>query len=922
LTKSATQLSVAEDVDLGALGRALWRAKKWIIGLALGAGAATFIVLSMMRPLYTSEARILIQNEESAFTRPADDQGRDRQQALDEQAIQSQVQVITSRDIALEVVKELGLAHNAEFAKDAGTSFIKRWLSQLGLGLGSPKSEEEKAANALADHLSVFVLNKSSVISIEYTSGDPQLAADIANKIAEDYLEWQRKEKMAQTQDATVWLNSQIEVLRKRVAESEEAAERFRASNGLYEGSNNVPLNAQQLSELNSQLIQAAAQKSEAEARARLIKKMLADGGDIDATPEVLNSELIGRLIEQRAQVQRQLAELSATLLPSHPRIQQLNSELADIRGQIRDEATKIVKSLENQAEVASARESSLSKSLNDVKSQASGQSDAEIKLRALEREAKSNRDLLESYLARYRDASARHDMGAVPAQAAIVSKAHASIQPSFPKRMQLTLLVTAAVALLALAFVMARELIGEGGTSESRPVPRGEARRERRRSPPAPAVAASYAARSASRQGPPTEPVAVKAAVLEPVTFTPMPASPPATIGSPAAETVATSAASAVDPEAKASGETAVAASESAPPEKAPSMLSSWLGTVKTKSAAKDTEHPLSIKLQPKKNGPSAGEFSAAAGLLSRLRRKPSSTPAPEAQEATSATSQSLLDRLRGIRAPAADKPEDVPNTDGKSPPAEEAPPLRSNDLRAYLAQRMAAPAPRPARAASSNLIRAVKAGNGKVGPVLKSFDAVLDHVLAAGKGIAPRAVLVAASAPKADAAQIAVKLARALAVGREQVVLADLTRGSAAVSGPLHLPRAPGFTDLLAERAGFEDVVRIDQDTPLQVIPAGNPNVVANGDETERFTRLFEALTQAYDCVVLHADRDMLRALTTALRFELPLMVVVLPQGTTVDGASAELDEFSSLGCPVMIFEQGSKTRRAGLLSRVAAV
>ncbi len=282
-------------------------------------------------------------------------------------------------------------------------------------------------------------------------------------------------------------------MLRKKVEESEAAAERFRSSQGLYAGSNNVTLNAQQLSELNSQLILAKAQRSEAEARARLIQKMLDDGGDIDATPEVLKSDLIGRLIEQRVQVQRELAQLSATLLPSHPRVKQLNSELADVREQIRDEAAKIVKGLTNEAEVASARETSLRNSLNDTKAQASGQGDAEIKLRALEREAKANRDLLESYLARYRDASSRHDMGAVPAQAAIVSRAHASILPSFPKRGPLSLLVM--VGDRAAGTLLCRRPRayrcsgrGQGGKASTRardrdaPRPHDTARRARRR--------------------------------------------------------------------------------------------------------------------------------------------------------------------------------------------------------------------------------------------------------------------------------------------------------------------------------------------------------------------------------------------------------------------------------------------------------
>ena len=230
---------------------------------------------------------------------------------------------------------------------------------------------------------------------MEYTSGDPALAAKVANQLADVYIGWQREAKIAQTKDATAWLKDQIEVLRKATASSEEAVEKFRSSEGLYAGSNNVALSAQQLIELNSQLILADAQKSEAEARARLIKKMLADRGDIDATPEVIKSPLIINLIEQRVEVQRQLATLSATLLPSHPRIQQLKSELADVRAQIRDEAGKVVGSLENEAHVAAAREASLRQSLNAAKTTSAGSSDSEIKLRALEREAKANRDLL-----------------------------------------------------------------------------------------------------------------------------------------------------------------------------------------------------------------------------------------------------------------------------------------------------------------------------------------------------------------------------------------------------------------------------------------------------------------------------------------------------------------------------------------------
>ena len=861
-----------QDIDLAALGRALWRAKGWVLGLAVGCGLITFIGLSMVRPLYTSEARVLVQNEESAFTRPAGDPGREQQRVLDEQAVQSQVQVLTSRDLALQVVKDLDLANDPAFQKDAGVNPIKRLLKSFGLGRDSEKSEQEKAADAFAEHVSVFQLAKSSVIAIEYTSGEPSLAAKVANKLADVYIEWQRNAKLEQTRDATAWLRVQIDELRKKVAESEAAAEKFRASHGLYSGGNNVTLNAQQLSELNSQLILAAAQKSEAEARARLIKTMLAEKGEVDATPEVLKSELITRLIEQRAQVQRQLAELSATLMPSHPRIKQLNSELADSREQIRIEAAKIVQGLENEAQVASARESSLRKSLNDVKSQASGLGDAEIKLRALERETKANRDLLESYLARYQDASARQDMGSVPAQATIVSRAHASLLPSFPKRVPMTLLAMVAAALLALAYVLARELMRGTGPAQMR---------EAEPSLRAPQI---------------SEPVA-RSAPMVGLAPRPQPSAP-----TPPAKSVAVAPVEDSPPE-QASGADMVS-KEPAPP---PAPRPSWRKVNERVNEMKRTDRPArsmrSTASSRQPYPPYVESPSAAGGVLDRMRNLfkrggTASDPSDASEENAAAAAEALPEAV------------DLPST-------------RPNDLRHYLQQRVAASHRQPASSAPRPTTpRPLKAGNGRIGPVLMSLDAVLNHVVAAANGETPSALLVASASPRIDAAPEAIEIARGLVAERERVVLVDLTRGASAVSGALGLPRAPGFTDLLAGRAGFENVIRIDPDTALQVIPAGNPAVKSDGDEIARFSRLFDALTKAYDCVVLHADYETAKKLKPALRLELPVMVAVLPKGTSAKGGGEDLSEFVRLGCPIVVYERNGKQARSGFFGRVAAL
>lgn len=215
-----------------------------------------------------------------------------------------------------------------------------------------------------------------------------------------------------------------------------------------------------------------------------------------------------------------------------------------------------------------------------------------------------------------------------------------------------------------------------------------------------------------------------------------------------------------------------------------------------------------------------------------------------------------------------------------------------------------------------------AAKARATKTGPVLRSLDAVLDRVLASSSGTVPRALLVAGISAKADATKAAIGLARALVDRDEQVVLVDLARGASAVSGPLGMPRVPGFADLSAGQASFADVIRIDDDTPLQVITAGNPTAKSLGHEPDRFMRLFEALTEAYGCVVLHADIGSVRALMPALKFELPVMVAVLPEGADLATDEGALPMFETLGCPVVVYEGSAKPRRTGLFGRIAAV
>ena len=226
----------------------------------------------------------------------------------------------------------------------------------------------------------------------------------------------------------------------------------------------------------------------------RSIRELLRKGGAIEAS-DVLNSDLIRRLSEQRAILRAQLAEQSSTLLDGHPRIKELKAQIAEVDQQIRSEAEKLARTFENDARQAGARVETLSAGLDGLKQAAGSNNDLDVQLRALEREAKAQRDLLESYLAKYREATARDTIANAPtADARIISRAIPSKTPYFPKKLPTIFVAALATLLLSCGIIATGEILrapappqrargGDGGVAEargSRRIPRLACRSQR----------------------------------------------------------------------------------------------------------------------------------------------------------------------------------------------------------------------------------------------------------------------------------------------------------------------------------------------------------------------------------------------------------------------------------------------------------
>jgi uncharacterized protein involved in exopolysaccharide biosynthesis/Mrp family chromosome partitioning ATPase len=448
------------DLDLRSLGQALSRKRGWIIVPTVLAAVLSLTAVNLVTPRYKSEARILIDGRENVFLRPNGERNEERT-SLDAEAVTSQVQLLLSRDLAREIIKKNKLAERPEFDPVLqGLSPLKSLLPLFGIGRDPfSLTPEERVLDAYYDRFTAYAVDKSRVIVIEFQSRDPELAARVANSIAEGYLVLQQGARQEQAKSAGQWLSGEIESLRKKVADAESRVEDFRSKSSLFVGTNNTTLSNQQMGELNTQLNNARALKSDAESKARLIREMLQSGKPIEAS-EVLNSELTRRLSEQRVTLRAQLAEQSSTLLDGHPRIKELKAQLADLDRQLREEASKVSRSLDNDARIAGGRVDGLSASLEQLKKQATSTNGNDVQLRALEREAKAQRDLLESYLAKYREANTRENIEAAPADGRIISRASVSNTPAYPKKLPIVLIATLATLMLSAGAIATGELL------------------------------------------------------------------------------------------------------------------------------------------------------------------------------------------------------------------------------------------------------------------------------------------------------------------------------------------------------------------------------------------------------------------------------------------------------------------------------
>lgn len=389
------------DAALGMLRR------RFLIMAIVGAAAAgaLFTFLMLGTPVYQATALTMINPRQERVLRGEDLVG---QLPRDSAAIDSEIELLRSSALMTEL-------------EDA--------LAQIDRAAGGPAIEAE-STGVLSRALNVRRRGLTYVIEISASSPDPERAQLIANTYADVYIASQVNARIDTASRANSWLDRRLAELREAVQLKESAAETFRIQAGLQTASG-TSLVESQITNIQTQALQAEADLAAAEARYRQAQSVTNSGGSLESTASVLNNEEIRGLRGREADIARRQSDLETRYLPTHPAVQAIRSEREDIERQIRAATRRILVGLADDMSVARARYNTLRGSLSNATGELGSNSSASVRMRELEREAAASRQVYESYLQRYQEIADQDQLNTSDAR--LLAYANEPHQPASP---------------------------------------------------------------------------------------------------------------------------------------------------------------------------------------------------------------------------------------------------------------------------------------------------------------------------------------------------------------------------------------------------------------------------------------------------------------------------------------------------------
>jgi polysaccharide biosynthesis transport protein len=396
--------------DLGLLGyfQILSRHRGALLVTAFTGALAGLLIVLPQTPLYQARVSLEIQGINENFLNMKDfsptSGGSFSYPDFD---IQTQVRILESHSLAARVLDTLGIEKQSELARDSGR--LSTWKGALGLSSAQPVSRA-RAVEAAAAHLRVRSSNNNRIVEVFYDAPDPQLAADFANTLANEFIEQNLEARWKATERTGEWLTRQLADLKTRLEKSEDELQAYaQATHLLFTGDQEK----ENVSEEKLRQLQVELTRAQSDRVAKQSKLELANSAPAESLPEVLDDLSLRDSQVKLTDLRRQRAELNTALTPAHYKVQRIEAQIAELEADLKRNRTNILSRIHNEFEASQRREKLLAADYSAQSALVSKQAGKAVHYNILKREVDTNRRLYEGTLQRVKEAGVASAMRA-----------------------------------------------------------------------------------------------------------------------------------------------------------------------------------------------------------------------------------------------------------------------------------------------------------------------------------------------------------------------------------------------------------------------------------------------------------------------------------------------------------------------------
>jgi len=360
----------------------------------------------------------------------------------------TQIAIIESREVAMRAQKDLKVAASGKPGGGEGT---------VGVSRAVPSVDDIMAGRSAAP------IKDSRLVAVSFLGPDPQAAAQVANALARAYVQQSAEFKLRASGEASDWLAKQVDQQRKLVDDSEAALQRYRREHGAdalftdKSGNDQQNIVVQKLSQLQDAAIKARTETIEKEALYQQVSLGKGNREALDSVPAIANDPYIQRLKSDLSELQRQLAQSSKELGERHPDILKLQGAIQTTEAKIQTEISIHAGAIEKQFLAAQSSERELTSALERQKLEVQALNGKAVEYTALEREAASNRDVLDKLLQRSREITLSRQLESTAVR--VVDWAGPPDEPVLPRQMRNYAIGIVGSGFLALALVFGLEI-------------------------------------------------------------------------------------------------------------------------------------------------------------------------------------------------------------------------------------------------------------------------------------------------------------------------------------------------------------------------------------------------------------------------------------------------------------------------------